>query len=200
MANEVLNSLLKEYEQKKIKAEYEAEQRKEELYKKEPRLEKIESELNQFAISTAKKILNNSTYSYSDLQKKIENLRSEKKAIIQSLKLPENYLDPHYECPLCHDTGYIMNDDYKTSMCNCLKQRLLDVAFNNSNISNIEKENFDSFNDNIFSDEVDLSKYNFNISPRKNILNIKNKCIKFIENFDSPDQKNLLFIGNTGLR
>ena len=37
MANEVLNSLLKEYEQKKIKAEYQAEKRKEELYNKVPK-------------------------------------------------------------------------------------------------------------------------------------------------------------------
>ena len=45
---------------------------------------------------------------------------------------------------------------------------------NKSNISNIDKENFNKFNELIFSDEVDLSKYKFNISPRKNIINIKN--------------------------
>ena len=67
-------------------------------------------------------------------------------------------------------------------------------------MSNLDKENFNTFNENIFSNEVDLSKYKFNISPRKNINNIKNKCIKFIENFDNPAQKNLLFTGNTGLR
>ena len=44
-----------------------------------------------------------------------------------------------------------------------------------------------------------MSKYKFNISPRTNILNIKKKCIEFIENFDDPKQKNLLFVGNTGL-
>ena len=34
MSNEVLNSLLKEYEQKKVKAELDLEKRKEDLYKK----------------------------------------------------------------------------------------------------------------------------------------------------------------------
>lgn len=85
-------------------------------------------------------------------------------------------------------------------MCNCLKQKLLNYSFNKSNMSNLDKENFNTFNENIFSDEVDLSKYKFNISPRKNIINIKNKCIDFVNNFDNINQKNLLFTGNTGLR
>ncbi len=85
-------------------------------------------------------------------------------------------------------------------MCNCLKQKLLDYAFHNSNLSNLEKENFDTFNLTFFSDETDLAKYRLNISPRKNMENIKNRCIDFIENFDNPNTKNLLFTGNTGLR
>lgn len=93
-----------------------------------------------------------------------------------------------------------MNNNYKTEMCNCLKQKLLNYSFNKSNMSNLDKENFNTFNENIFSDEVDLSKYKFNISPRKNIINIKNKCIDFVNNFDNINQKNLLFTGNTGLR
>ena len=52
----------------------------------------------------------------------------------------------------------------------------------------------------MFSDEVDIAKFHFNISPRTNILNIKNKCVQFVENFEDPAQKNLLFTGNTGLR
>ena len=93
-----------------------------------------------------------------------------------------------------------MNNNYKPEMCNCLKQKLLNYSFNKSNMSNLDKENFNTFNENIFSDEVDLSKYKFNISPRKNIINIKNKCIDFVNNFDNINQKNLLFTGNTGLR
>ena len=65
---------------------------------------------------------------------------------------------------------------------------------------NLDKENFDTFNENFYSDKVDTSKYRFNISPRENILNIKNKCMDFVKNFNNPDQKNLLFTGSTGLR
>ena len=200
MSNEVLNTILKEYEQKKLNAELDLEKRKKILYEQVPRLEKIEDDLNNYAIMTAKNILNNYDYSISELQKKINILKLEKSEILNELNLPSDYLQPSYSCKICNDTGYIKTDNYKTKMCNCLKQKLLDYSFNKSNMYNLDKENFNNFNENIFSDEVDLSKYKLNISPRKNILNIKNKCIEFVENFDDLNQKNLLFTGGTGLR
>ena len=202
MSNDSLNSLLKEYEQKKLNAELDLERRKETLYKLIPRLEQIDSELSSAAFNTAKNILNNvsDTNSVDNLKLKIENLKKEKEAILLQNGYSLDYLKPFYECKICNDTGFVLDKNYKTTMCNCLKQKLLNISFNKSNISNLEKENFNNFNNFIFSDEVDLSKYKFNISPRKNIENIKNKCIQFVENFDNPNQKNLLFTGNTGLR
>lgn len=202
MSNEILNSLLKEYSQKKLDAELDLEKRKQNLYKLIPRLEEIDNELNNFAINTAKNILNNSSnnYSINNLKQKISDLKKEKELILLKNNYNVDYLKPFYECKICNDTGFILDNNYKTTMCNCLKQKLLDISFNKSNMSNLKKENFNNFNELIFSDEVDLSKYRFNISPRKNISNIKNKCIDFINNFDNPDYKNLLFVGSTGLR
>lgn len=200
MSNEILNSLLKEYEQKKLKAEMDLEIRKEHLYKKIPRLQEIEDELNRVGISMAKNILNNESSSVESLNRKIELLKYEKLCILQNANIDINYLKPSYSCPICNDTGYTRKDNYKTEMCPCLKQKLLDLSFNKSNMSNLDKENFETFNENLFSDEVDISKYRFNISPRTNIKNIRQKCITFVDNFDNPNSKNLLFTGNTGLR
>ena len=202
MSNEILNSLLREYEQKKLRAELDLEKRKEQLYNLIPRLEEIDNELNSSGITTAKQILLKSADSsiLNDLNNKIENLKKEKENILIKNNYPLDYLKPFYECKLCNDTGFILDDNYKTRMCNCLKQKLLNISFNKSNMYNLQKENFNNFNSFIFSDEVDLAKYKFNISPRRNIENIKNKCIQFVNNFDSPDYKNLLFVGSTGLR
>ena len=202
MANEALNSLLKEYEQKKLNAELDLEERKKNLYKLIPRLEQIDAELSTLGISTAKSILNNTSDSNSvnNLKLKIANLKKEKEAILLQNGYSLDYLKPFYECKICNDTGFILDNNYKTTMCNCLKQKLLNISFNKSNISNVDKENFSNFNELLFSDEVDLAKYRFNISPRRNILNIKNKSIEFVKNFDNPDYKNLLFVGSTVLR
>lgn len=200
MSNEILNSLLKEYEKKRIIAELNCEKRKQDLYKKIPRLQEIEDELNSSAINMAKKILNNNSHSLNELNEKFEKLRYEKNCILLNNNVDTNYLKPKYDCPLCNDTGYISNDNYESKMCSCLKQRLLNEAYNKSNMFNLEKENFNTFNENIFSDDVDLSKYRQNISPRNNIKQIKKKCIEFVNNFSNPEYKNLLFTGNTGLR
>ena len=202
MTNDILNSLLKEYEKKKLQAEQDAENRKDTLYKKVPELANIEEELNSSAINMAKNILMNDNYNIrkEEFENKIALLKLKKEQILKDLNIPSNYLKPNYECNICQDTGYITDENYKTSMCSCLKQKLLDYSFNKSNMSNLYKENFSTFNPNIFSDEVDVAKYKFNISPRKNILNIRDKCIEFVENFDNVKYKNLLFTGNTGLR
>ena len=202
MANDLLNSLLKEYEQKKLNAEQDLERRKNNLYKLIPRLEEIDNNLNTFAINTAKSILNNSSNSSSIdfLKQKIVDLKKEKELILLQNNYDSEYLKPFYECKICSDTGFILENNYKSTMCNCLKQKLLDISFNKSNMYNFKKENFNNFNELYFSNEVDLAKYKFNISPRKNISNIKNQCIEFINNFENPDYKNLLFVGSTGLR
>lgn len=202
MSNEILNSLLREYEQKKLKAELDLEKRKEQLYKLIPRLEEIDKELNSSGINAAKQILFKSADSsiIDSLNNKIENLKKEKEKILIENSYSIDYLKPFYDCKICNDTGFILDDNYKTKMCNCLKQKLLNISFNKSNMYNLEKENFNNFNSLIFSDDVDLAKYKFNISPRRNIDNIKNKCIQFVNNFDNPEYKNLLFVGSTGLR
>ena len=200
MANETLNALLKEYEQKKVKEEISADERKEELYKKIPRLQKLEDEMHTYALSTTKAILNKQNVSLLSLSDKIDTLKKEKEEILKKNNISLDYLKPQYECSLCKDTGYIQTDNYHTEMCSCLKQRLLDISFNRSNMSNLDKENFSTFNELLFSDEVNPSKYRFPISPRENIKNIKEKAYEFVQNFDNPDYKNLLFSGNTGLR
>ena len=200
MANETLNALLKEYEQKKVKEEIAADERKEELYKKIPRLQKLEDEMHTYALSTTKAILNKQNTSLLSLSDKIDALKKEKEEILKKNNISLDYLKPQYECSLCKDTGYIQTDNYHSEMCSCLKQKLLDISFNKSNMSNLDKENFSTFNANVFSDEVDVAKYKYNISPRRNILNIKDKCLEFVENFDNPNYKNLLFTGNVGLR
>ena len=200
MSNEILINLLKEYEQKKTKAEIDLINRKDRLYESVPRLKEIEDELNKSAITTTKSILNGNKENLSLLNEKIKKLKYEKEQILKSKGIDLNYLKPFYECKKCNDTGFIDTDNNKKTMCNCLKQKLLNESFNNSNISNLDKENFSKFNPLMYSDDVDIAKYKFNISPRSNILNIKEKSIEFINNFDNPEYKNLLFTGNSGLR
>lgn len=92
--------------------------------------------------------------------------------------------------------GYVQHD-YKTVMCSCLKQKIFDIEFNKSNLKNLDKENFNNFDINLYSDKTDKSKFKSNISPRENISIIKDIAQNFVKNFDKADEKNLLFTGTT---
>lgn len=100
---------------------------------------------------------------------------------------------------VCKDTGFIQDKNGRSELCNCIKQKMFDIDFNKSNIQNIDKENFDTFKLELYSDEVNEAKYNAKVSPRQNIQNIKDLAIDFINGFDDPEENNLLFTGNTGL-
>lgn len=195
MADKNLEFLLTKYEQKRRKSEMDLEQRKEELYKKIPRLQEIEIEINKISINKAKLILVKNR-NIVDIENQIQKLKQEKEKILEKEKIDKSFFKPNYECKICNDTGYILDEDNKTIMCSCLKQNLLNNLYNKSNLSNIDKENFENFNEDIFSDKVIPG---FGCSPRDNIINIKKAGLNFVENFDNENTKSLVFTGNTGL-
>lgn len=199
MNNSILNDLLKQYEQKRITNMRNLENRKKELYLSNPKLQEIDETLSNLSINTAKSILQNNSKEYLDtLKVKIEQLKKEKKQILESLGLSMEYLQPYYNCKICKDTGYVFENG-KTSMCNCLKQKIYNIEYNQKNENIIKNQIFDNFNINLFSDEINEKKYNSNISPRENILDIKEAAINFINNLDDENTKNLIFSGGTGL-
>lgn len=199
MNNSILNDLLKEYEQKRLESLRDAEKRKKELYLSNPELQEIDDKLSSISINTAKAILKNNSSEYlNNLKKEIENLKLEKSKILKSINIPDDYLSIKYDCNICKDTGYVFENG-KSSMCNCLKQKIYNLEYNQKNTNNIDNQTFDNFNINLFSDKSDEKKYNSSISPRENISDIKTAIQNFILNFDNSETKNLIFSGGTGL-
>ena len=198
MSNIHLKEILKKYEQKRLIAEENLEKRKKAIYLENSRLEEIDLELSKSAISIAKQILSSGNKSLSSFIETKKLLKKEKEDILKSLGKNLAYLTHNYECSICSDTGYVQTKTGST-FCNCLKQELFNIEYNKCNMGNLEKENFSTFNIEFYSNIADKAKFDSDISPRKNILNIKKISEKFISNFDNPDEKNLLFRGNSGL-
>lgn len=199
LSNSLLKELLTEYERKRNSAIKLAEQKKEELYLANPRLDEIDNSLSKFSIFLAKlKLSSNSKKEIDKVNKEISKLKEEKNSILSLLNVDSSYFLPKYECTTCEDTGYITKN-YSTTMCNCLKQKLFDIEYNTLNTYNIQNQTFDNFSDDIYSNKIDKEKYNMDISPKENIKLIKKIIINFINNFDNVKEKNLLFTGNSGL-
>lgn len=197
MNNQELKQLLKEYAQKRELAERNCEKKIDKLYLDNPKLSNIIDSINKSSINLSKSILSGNKEQIHYIQKQLDDLKNEKLTILKNLNISNSFFEPEYECKKCNDTGYLV--DNNSIMCSCLKQKLINLQYNKSNIYDVEKDSFDTFDDNILSDKPDEKKYNSTVSPRDNIQNIKKIAINFIKNFNNPNEKNLLFTGNTGL-
>lgn len=197
MNNSNMKSILIEYQKRRDKNIDLLESRKKEIENLIPEIKDINMHINSIGLNISKEILKGSDKKNIDLLKaEQKNLIEHKRQILKSQNIPSDYLEIKYDCNQCKDTGFLKDG----SKCNCLKQIIINNAYKMSNIEKIlEKENFNTFNLNHFSEEVDEE---MGISPRDNMINIVKASKEFIYNFDKkvdPKKANMLFFGSTGL-
>ncbi|AKN33099.1 DNA replication protein DnaC [Clostridium carboxidivorans P7] len=187
------SNIIKVYENIRKFEEKSLNKRREEIQNKFPQIIDIEREIGKLCVRLSITILNNSENKENELKKlkeKITDLRIKKSEMLVSNNYPLDYLDMHYMCNKCKDTGFI-----GTQKCSCYKQKLVALYYENSELKTIlEKNNFSNFNFELYSPHKsdDVRK-----SPRKNLEDIVSKSWNFIESFSSSDE-NMLFLGNSG--
>ncbi|KNF07023.1 DNA replication protein DnaC [Gottschalkia purinilytica] len=191
-----LKDILRGYEKRRDKAIYEQKLRQKEVYSKVPKIQEIDSEISKTGLLISKALLHDpSSYQekVNEIKNKMENLKREKAILMTENNIPIEYLDINYTCNDCSDTGFLENGN----KCRCLKQSMIKNAYEMSNIEyQLKKENFKTFNIDIFSNEPFENK---KLTPRQNILEILHTCEGFCFNFDKNNGENLLFYGTTGL-
>lgn len=199
----IYRSIMSEYERRRNAAIYDAEARKKHAYETMPQLASVDDEIRKLGLKYSRSILlsntqNDAEFAAEELLCLIEELKNKRGNILMQAGLPDDYYNPQYKCSTCEDTGYVGKVPY-LERCSCFKQQLINAAYRQSNLTSIENENFDSFDEKLFSDAVNEEKYGTKKSPRENILDIKSRCIQFIDNFDAPGGKSLLFSGGAGV-
>ena len=195
MKNKFINELLREYEKKRVRNKQLRENRTQEVYLKVPEVKARDHEIMKIGLSLSKALLNEDNNPQTILKKlkdSLEKLRQQKAILLTENNIPLEYLEEQFDCKQCKDTGFLSNGE----KCNCFKQQLINYTYSMSNLFGIlNKENFQTFNINLFSDESfgDQEK-----SPQENMLHILNTCEGFVFNFDNNNEENLLFYGATG--
>ena len=92
-------------------------------------------------------------------------------------------------CGICDDSGYING-----KVCKCLEQIIINDTYAESGLSDmLRKENFGTFDTDIFSDEIPDGQ---NTSPRQNIRKLRETMENFVKNFNKTDAS-LFFVGPT---
>lgn len=190
--NHQYNSILREYDARRLKSHREAMARRETLYAQIPRLKELDDAIAHGSVASAKLSLAGDTTALLSLREKNEALSAEKKALIAAHGYPENYLEPRYLCPDCSDTGFIGREK-----CHCFKQAIVDMLYSQSNVRQaIGRENFDTFSYRYYPDDsIDAS---VQMTPLENIRRVVACAKQFIADFDT-EPGNLLIYGNTGV-
>ena len=167
--------------------------RKDEISKKHPEIIELDNKIQKLSLQMAVSVLksNNSEKILANFKENITDLRIKKCEMLVERGYDPEYLNLHYHCNNCKDTGFIGN-----VKCNCYKQKLLKLYYKNSELENaIKANNFNNFDLNLFSNHK-LGEEKF--SPRKNMENNLEYILKdYIPNF-SKISTNLLFYGNPG--
>lgn len=196
MMQSFIHEILRDYENTRDRAKDLREKRLNEVYEKIPKIEKIDEELQRTGISISKALImgvDDPEKTIESFKTRINKLKQDRAFLLTEHNIPMQYLDQHYMCTECKDTGFMQSGQ----KCRCFKQKLITRAYDMSNLSNIlEKENFKHFNMNLFSDEIFEGQ---SISPKQNMMEILNICEGFTFNFDENKEENLLFYGDTGL-
>ncbi|MBP3480302.1 MAG: ATP-binding protein [Clostridia bacterium] len=190
MANPIYAAIRQELEQKRREAQRAAKQRKSEIYAKIPALSELDREMSLKAAEYSMRIINGEDVD-NEMKEALAKLSERKKACLLEHGLTGADFEPHYSCPVCHDTG-VADGGY----CSCFKARVIEENFNSSNIGKtLDYQSFDSFDLNFYPDE---KTDNYPCTPRENMKRNLAVCQTFADKFDFV-KKSLLLIGGTGL-
>ena len=170
------------YEQKQTRNRHLREERLNFVYSNVKGYRLLDESIATISVSQGKKMLNGDPNALSDLREQLHRLSRDKKELLRRAGLPDDYLEPLYDCPDCRDTGYI---DGKKS--HCFRQAEIALLYQQSNLKGIlEKENFDTLSYEYF-DEDSLPDFQSAVQ----------KCRNFAASFRNGG-RNLFFYGTVG--
>lgn len=191
----VLRRALQRFEEDRRARQERLQERRETIFRRQPRLRQIDAELR----STTSRIISSALRRGTDPLPALEVLRDEnlslqeeKRELLSKLGLPQDCLEDKPACALCGDTGYRGGE-----MCRCLREyyareqqkelsRMLDLA----------GQSFDTFSLDWYAEEA---LPHLGISPRENMEWIYRTCKRYAEHFTAPGGGNLLLTGPPGL-
>jgi len=187
--------IMYQYEQIRLKNHHIEEERYNEVCLKIPGIKSIDEQMVNLSADYARQELlnpgrNQERQSLYLARKK--GLREQKHQLLTSNGFPEDYLEPVYDCELCKDYGYIDNKP-----CKCFTRRKIKLLYKKSNLMEVlDYENFSTFSEKYY-DNKKIDK-NISLTPRQNIIKLKDVCLDYIKHFDST-YNNFIFYGHAGV-
>ncbi len=192
LSNSQYDAIMREYGRQQIENHHKLEERRKEIYARLPVVKQLEAEIAERSVACAKKLLEGDKGVLDRLKEDLRDLREQKALIIRAAGYPDDYLELHYRCPDCRDTGLI--DGRK---CHCFLQAQMKLLHAQSNLEDVlERENFKALSYEYYDDTEILPQ--LGITNAAYMRRVVAGCKAFVRDFDKKHD-NLLFTGSTGV-
>lgn len=192
LSNSQYDAIMREYGRQQIENHHKLEERRKEIYARLPVVRQLEAEIAEHSVACAKKLLEGDKSVLDRLKEDLRDLREQKALIIRAAGYPDDYLELHYRCPDCRDTGLI--DGRK---CHCFLQAQMKLLHAQSNLEDVlERENFKALSYEYYDDTEILPQ--LGITNAAYMRRVVAGCREFVRDFDKKHD-NLLFTGSTGV-
>ena len=190
----IMRRALQRFEDDKAQRESRFEERRENIFRRQPRLRQIDTELR----STMSRIIAGALRRGTDPRPAVNTLRDEnlslqreKRELLAAMNLPEDALDQTPACALCGDTGYRGG-----AVCRCLKRYYAQEQQKElSRMLDLGSQSFDTFSLDWHPDRYDS---NIGCAPREHMEMVYDVCANYAHQFGKKPA-NLLLFGAPGL-
>jgi DNA replication protein DnaC len=190
LSNTDFDAIMRIYSDRQLNNRRSLDARRAEAYARFPRLREIAEEIAALSIRKAKAELGAEGVKDFDYNAALASLAEERTALLARGGYAPDYLEMHYTCPICHDTGFVGG-----KKCECFLREEINYLYTGSNDSEIlQDENFGRFNLNYYRD---IPLEGEKASPREDAVTAMNAALAFVKNFDLAFE-NLLIYGATG--
>ena len=190
----IMRRALTRFENDRALRESRLQERRENIFARQPRLREIDRELR----ATMSRIITGALRRGTDPRPAVERLRDEnlslqeeKRALLAQMGLPADALEEKPACALCGDTGYRGGE-----VCRCLKAYYAQEQQKElSRMLNLGDQSFDTFSLDWYPDRYDA---NCGGSIRKQMETVYDVCANYAHQFGKKPA-NLLLFGAPGL-
>ena len=188
LTNKQYDAIMREYDRRQYHNYRIQCARKDEIYQRIPRIREIEESISSFSMAQAEKLFLSEERSSADphalenLRRGLAALRREKELLLKQNGYPADYLEMHYTCPACQDTGYV-----GSRKCDCFRREEIRLLYSSSRLEEaLSRENFSTLSFDVYDEE-----------QRAAMPAIIDACRLFVQTFDGKFQ-NLMLYGPVG--
>ena len=193
MREELLNELEQEYTAKRTENERKEAERREIIRTEYPDIYRLTREREELIHGTIRGILNG-TAQGEKLPERMEEMNLRIRKLLVQYGLPENYLEPIYDCPVCRDRGYVENP--LKEPCQCMKAAYQRILRRSIGLNSGGNESFETFD---ISRLPDVPVPGRRYTQRTMAVVAKEQCEEWANTYPDSPWTNILLSGKSGL-